>query len=105
YNMKTKTWKHFFNEAGNNFSLKKNGFNSCYEDEAGNLLIGLSSYGLYYYEAASGRFYLSDQVKTKVNSIIEARDGKIWIAAEEGVYTYDPAHKRIGIIKRSKDKN
>jgi len=105
YNMKTREWKHFFNETGNIFSLKYNGFNSCYEDEAGNLLLGLVNYGLCYYEAASGRFYLSDQVKTTVNSIIKARDGKIWIVSEVGVYTYNPEHKKIGIIKRSPEKN
>jgi len=104
YNMKTKTWKHFFNEAGNNFSLKYNGFNSCYEDEAGNLLIGVINYGLCYYETASGRFYLSDQAKTRVNSIIETKDGKIWIASEDGVYTYNPEHKKMGIIKPNSDK-
>src|SRR5258705_10125326 len=106
FNMKTKTWKHFFNETESNFLLKNNGFNSCYEDETGNLLIGLVNYGLYYYEAASGKFYLSDQVKSGVNSIIKNRDGKIWIAtSDEGVYTLDPANKKIGIIKRNPEKN
>jgi len=106
YNVKTKTWKHFFNEPGNMSSLKNNGFNSCYEDEAGNLLIGLVNYGLYYYEIASGKFYFSDQIKTGVNSIIKNRDGKIWMAtSNEGIYTLDPANKQIGIIKRYQEKN
>lgn len=100
YNTKTKSWKHFSDHPGSEYSFPYRGINTCYEDGAGNLLIAPIDGGLSHYETASGKFYFSKTFKAGVYSIAQDRSGKIWLACgDDGIFTCDPINKKIITIR------
>nr|WP_295924204.1 two-component regulator propeller domain-containing protein [uncultured Dyadobacter sp.] len=61
------------------------------QDKAGNLWFGTTENGLYKYDGKSfSQFLVADGLNSNhVSSILEDRDGKIWIGTEAGLCLYD----------------
>ena len=61
------------------------------QDKAGNLWFGTGQNGLYKYDGKSfSQFLVADGLNSnKISSILEDRDGKIWIGTDAGLYVYD----------------
>lgn len=111
YNTKTKQWKHFYNEAGNNFSLKEPNIYDCMEVEAGNVFMAGYRNGLYYYQSNSGKFYFTDFAEmnfthAEISSFMKDESGKLWMSCGDiGILTMDPTHKNIKSVRAKKNDN
>ncbi len=75
------------------------------QDKAGNLWCGTTENGLYKYDGKSfSRFLVSDGLNSNnIYSILEDKDGKIWIGTEAGLCLYDG--KTFAAIKIPLPKN
>lgn len=110
YNTKTRTWKHFFYNSGDKYSIRNGHLDPCFEDKDGNLFVPVD-HGIDYYEATTGDFFYADISKSamnvpSINSIIKDRSGKIWLACgNNGILTIDPAYKRIESVQRNASEN
>lgn len=72
-------------------SQKGDNVNSNIQDQAGNLWFGTTSEGLYMYDGKSfSQFTVANGLNSnKISSILEDKDGKIWIGTEAGVCLYN----------------
>lgn len=61
------------------------------QDKAGNLWFGTTENGLYKYDGKSfSRFLVADGLNSNnIYSLLEDKDGKIWIGTEAGLCLYD----------------
>jgi ligand-binding sensor domain-containing protein len=61
------------------------------QDKAGNLWFGTTENGLYKYDGKSfSRFLVADGLSSNnISSLLEDKDGKIWIGTEAGLCLYD----------------
>jgi signal transduction histidine kinase/ligand-binding sensor domain-containing protein len=87
----------FNHQAGNPFSLRNDSAQVFYEDKLHRLWIGTMN-GLSLYDAAGNRFInyipkdtLSKAQKNKIDRIVEASDGKLWLSSGVGLLCFDPS--------------
>lgn len=110
YNTKSKLWKQFRYEPGNEFSYQDSGAFYCLEDTSGNLMAVPIRQGMFFYEAKSGKFFFnkvaeSNMAGANIMSMTRDRSGKTWLACNNnGIFTFDPQNKNIKVV-RSKQGN
>jgi ligand-binding sensor domain-containing protein len=61
-------------------------------DSQGNLWAG-HEFGLLRYDGRSWESIVSETHPTTVNGLTEGREGLIWVARSDGLYTYDPTRE------------
>ena len=89
FDMRTKKIKSYLHNPANPKSLPSSRLFAIYKASNGQIYIGTSK-GLCYYDRGDDSFVRIGAIKTRVSSIIEDANGKIWIAtSENGLYSYD----------------
>ncbi|GAB2808044.1 ligand-binding sensor domain-containing protein [Ferruginibacter profundus] len=98
-NIKTgKVIRHYGMGAGKN-DLKNDFITTLYQTRAGTILVGTWT-GLYTYNKAQDNFEQIPDLHTQVQSILESKNGNIWICTfGKGIFRYDPASGQVENFK------
>lgn len=101
--------EHFNIDPSNPYGIEASDIPNLYEDNSGLIWIGTSENGLYTYQKRTKGFLnyyhnsLNDNslVGDNVISVLEAKDGSVWIGTEMGLDKYDPSSKKYTHFKNN----
>ncbi|MGD1045068.1 MAG: two-component regulator propeller domain-containing protein [Bacteroidota bacterium] len=100
FNYKTETFEHYYNDPKDTNSIGNNNIFSIIEDSRGNLLIGTMGGGLNIFDRKKKIFTRYNTSNSGINtnyvsSIIEAKNGNIWLADETSIEHFDIVTKKF----------